>query len=137
MGGGQAISAAAARGCASDPRLLQREAEAGVATAEHTQRREDMRIENVVVIIWDELTDGAEQYHQTFQNASDMSDLVLDRDLPAEELNRDIGKKLFGEDETSWRVTGSMEIEDVTLLTTKTERGHRGTVQIVWLGAAE
>ena len=96
-----------------------------------------MRLESVVVIIWDELTDGAEQYHQTFQNASDMSDLVLDRDLPAEELNRDIGKKLFGEDETSWRVTGSMEIEDVTLLTTKTDRRHRGTVQIVWLGAAE
>lgn len=96
-----------------------------------------MRIESVVVIIWDELTEGAEQYNNTFQNASDMSDLVLDRDLPAEELNRDIGKKLFGEDETSWKVTGFMEINDVTVLTTTTDRGHRGTVQIVWLGAAE
>lgn len=97
-----------------------------------------MRIENAVVIIWDEITDGAEQFHNTFYNASDNSDLTLDRAQPAQELVDDITRKLFGPTQKPWQATGSVEINDATFVTTKeADRGYRGTVQIIWLGAAE
>ena len=92
-----------------------------------------MRIENAVVIIWDEVGEKA----STFLEAADGTGLVLDRDLTTEELNNNIELKLFGKDTSSWRATGYMEINDVTIITSASDRGHRSTVQIVWLGAAE
>ena len=92
-----------------------------------------MRIESVVVIIWDEVGEKASTFHE----AADGTGLVLDRDLTTEELNNNIELKLFGKDTSSWRATGCMEINDVTIITSASDRGHRSTTQIVWLGAAE
>lgn len=122
-----------ALGLRERPRLLQRKAGAGVATAKHTHGEDEMRIENAVVIIWDEVGEEA----STFLEAADGTGLVLDRDLTTEELNNNIELKLFGKDTSSWRATGIMEINDVTIITSASDRGHRSTVQIIWLGAAE
>ena len=91
-----------------------------------------MRIESVVVIIWDEIGGKA----TTYLEAADGTGLVLDRDLTTEELNDNIELKLFGKDISSWRATGTMEINDVTIITSASG-WHRSTVQIIWLGAAE
>lgn len=76
------------------------------------------------VILWDEIDSEPCQH----------DDIMLDKGWTTEEMVQAINHHLQVETnpDDDWHITGRVDVDSVTLITHRSDRGHLSTTQIIW-----